>query len=261
MARQLTIIQHVCQFCNNSFRRKKRSERKRRFCSVACANMAQKQSLVHSTCLHCGAPFTRSKSRMGMYCSDTCSRTRPVAKGVEHWNWNGGISKRARAVGAASQRKVRAVGRCERCGSTENLHGHHIEHFASAPEMGADLANIEVLCSHCHAFEHPKIKNLIMRPPIRDGKEITCLICGRSRYANPCQVARAKYCSRACLTIARLNGHVRVRPRAGKELTCTHCGKLHYVKPHDADKVKFCSWDCYKQSRGHEKPVRSNLPL
>jgi hypothetical protein len=201
----------ICEQCGKAFQCRKRSERKLLFCSRACANLAQKQSLVWCICEYCGKSFQRSRSRVGPYCSDACSRTRPVAKGVEHWNWKGGISRRSRAVGAASHKKVQEIGRCERCGSMEDLHGHHVEHYANAPERGTDPKNIKVLCAPCHALEHPEIRNLIVRPYVRDGKEIACLICGQLRYVNPCQVARAKYCSIACLAVARRRGDVRTR--------------------------------------------------
>jgi hypothetical protein len=71
-------------------------------------------------------------------------------RGAKHPNWKGGISNRPYAVRKVIETKKKEVGRCEVCGATESLQGHHIGE------------KIRVLCVHCHADQHPKLKGFIM---------------------------------------------------------------------------------------------------
>lgn len=44
--------------------------------------------------------------------------------------------------------------RCQHCGSTEQLHAHHIVHWAVAPMLRTVVANGITLCERCHITEH-----------------------------------------------------------------------------------------------------------
>jgi len=43
---------------------------------------------------------------------------------------------------------------CKKCGSTAQLHAHHIKPKAIYPEIAFDVNNGVLLCSSCHAIEH-----------------------------------------------------------------------------------------------------------
>lgn len=52
---------------------------------------------------------------------------------------------------------------CVKCGSEKGLQAHHISHWADDPVNRIDVDNGVTLCISCHAKEHPKIQNLILR--------------------------------------------------------------------------------------------------
>lgn len=52
------------------------------------------------------------------------------------------------------RKKILASGKCELCGSTEQLEAHHILHLADYPMGRADINNGMCLCLECHAKEH-----------------------------------------------------------------------------------------------------------
>ena len=68
------------------------------------------------------------------------------------------------------RKAVLSRGKCEKCGSTENLQAHHIEHWALCPEKRADVANSACLCVECHAKEHDgeRCFNLILSKKVDD---------------------------------------------------------------------------------------------
>lgn len=50
--------------------------------------------------------------------------------------------------------QVLKVGRCEICGSKENLQAHHIAYWSEAPLDRINVTNGMCLCAACHANEH-----------------------------------------------------------------------------------------------------------
>lgn len=47
---------------------------------------------------------------------------------------------------------------CQHCGSTEDLHVHHIKPYKSFPELRTDISNGITLCHECHKEVHTKMK-------------------------------------------------------------------------------------------------------
>jgi 5-methylcytosine-specific restriction endonuclease McrA len=155
---------------------------------------------LYATCKLCDLPFTRTKHRAGKmdYCSRACAREGAAPRGPAHPNWKGGISERSHRSKAAIRARIREIGRCERCGSTENLHGHHRSAYASDPAGREDPSNIEILCAVCHAIRHPSLRNMITIPRERSGHEVACIVCGKMRYVRPHLLGNAKFCSHQC---------------------------------------------------------------
>lgn len=54
----------------------------------------------------------------------------------------------------ALQVKERDCYTCRDCGSSENLHAHHIWSKGSHPQYALDLDNGTTLCEECHIYEH-----------------------------------------------------------------------------------------------------------
>lgn len=92
-------------------------------------------------------------------------------RGENHPKWNGGSSERTHATRVVIRKIVKLRGKCERCGSTENLQGHHKEPYSRVADRRADPENVEVLCVNCHALEHPELVNFILKRN-KHGKEL-----------------------------------------------------------------------------------------
>jgi len=93
-------------------------------------------------CQQCGREFTRpmSTKEMMIFCSYRCASARQA------------VAARAIIAGVVAR-----IGKCENCGKTDRLHGHHKLSRKTAPLLVCDPANIEVLCESCHADEHPEL--------------------------------------------------------------------------------------------------------
>ena len=50
--------------------------------------------------------------------------------------------------------RARSGGQCERCGSTDKLHAHHVKSYADHPDLRFSLDNGIALCIDCHGEEH-----------------------------------------------------------------------------------------------------------
>jgi len=116
-------------------------------------------------CVKCGKKFRRTRGTNGRleklsdffkrkYCSAECYHAKDEI--TEH-------AYRERA------RKLR--GRfCARCGSTENLHAHHLDHDIT----NNDPENILTLCKDCHELIHLiicRIKREIRTKPSSEDRE------------------------------------------------------------------------------------------
>lgn len=194
----------VCSVCGKTFLRYNCHIRNSTHsCSAECAQIVRKKRkkvMIEHVCECCGTFFSRRKGYGGpaRYCSKMCARKAGAPRGANHSNWRGGVSERSRATRKVTSARVREVGRCERCGSKENLQGHHKERHADAPELRAVASNIEVLCANCHAAEHPDMAGMIARPRRRSGVTIACQECGKERYVRPHLQKTAKFCSKVC---------------------------------------------------------------
>lgn len=83
-------------------------------------------------------------------------------RGSNHPKWNNGSSQRSHASKAAIEKIKKQRGRCEKCGSEEKLHGHHVSHYAKNDMRRDDPNNIKILCAQCHALEHPHLRRFIL---------------------------------------------------------------------------------------------------
>jgi 5-methylcytosine-specific restriction endonuclease McrA len=165
--------------------------------------LAHPKRRINFNCPICNQRFERLFCEVGkalrrgathFYCSLQCAGK--AHRGDNNPQWKGGITKRPPLVKITGQRKSKALGYCERCGSTENLHGHHKLHYSTNPLFGIDPSNIEVLCAKCHSLEHPEFATLITRPIVKTGKVTKCKVCGIGVYSFPSR--SRKFCSRKC---------------------------------------------------------------
>lgn len=82
-------------------------------------------------------------------------------KGVNNANWKGGITEKIRKFRRSKEYVawVKAVykksdGKCEMCGSEENLEAHHIIGLNKDFSKALDIENGQLLCDTCHKKLH-----------------------------------------------------------------------------------------------------------
>lgn len=73
------------------------------------------------------------------FCSLHCANTKDRPEHWETYHWR-----------ARKHRKLL----CEACGSTDNLHAHHVD----GNPKNNDSSNIQTLCTFCHGFLHATAK-------------------------------------------------------------------------------------------------------
>lgn len=238
-----------CQVCGKEFSRPKAHFRnKTHSCSRECARKirpTKAPKVLTAICRNCGRSFQRTVHRAGkmMFCSPKCQQSgleRPSGK--NHPHWKGGVSRRTHAENDLTRRACEQIGKCERCGSRSNLHGHHKVKRSKDPSLALSRGNIEVLCASCHALEHPEISGLVSEPHFRKGTTISCIRCGQIRYVKSTRAAKSKFCSRQCYWASkRGNGRI-AAPSIVKR--CRVCGVEFQVRPHRAEIAKVCSRRC-----------------
>jgi 5-methylcytosine-specific restriction endonuclease McrA len=191
--RYVCEIRHPDMTCGNS-------------CRTALINRKTKRNRVNLVCEVCSASFQvvafrGSGARKARFCSDACKND--GLAGSRHPNWRGGVSERRGTVRRAVAQRVAEAGQCERCGSRENLQGHHVRSYSMHPELRDDPSNIAVLCASCHAAEHPLMAGMIARPRFKSGTIVDCPICGEGFYVKMSHIGSRVTCSRACAGIHR----------------------------------------------------------
>ncbi len=91
-------------------------------------------------------------------------------------NWKGGVTPDRQEFYISDEWKKacsavykRDNAQCQRCGSKDNLHVHHIVTFANK-ELRADIDNLVLLCAKCHRFVHSKknINKEFIREEVRE---------------------------------------------------------------------------------------------
>jgi len=88
------------------------------------------------------------------YCSDGCKKECPLYKKVKYYRGKEGHSSRE----VQSQLRQLTFNRdnyiCQKCGSIEHLHCHHIKAVVTDPIESADIDNCITLCKQCHKEVH-----------------------------------------------------------------------------------------------------------
>ena len=137
----------VCEYCGRSFQRPKANARgKKQFCNIECMRMYEKTRWVERKCIWCGKTFKIRKSTIlstnatGNYCSKECYDNAKHKEGSA--SWRDGFERIKRKHFGSSQF-------CAICGTTKNIHIHHIIPFRLTHDNGID--NLIPLCASHHA--------------------------------------------------------------------------------------------------------------
>ena len=107
----------------------------------------------------CGAtrPVTALNLKSGNTKSCGCLRNRRGADSPRTVTDPARIKERKRSFAAQRAWRSRIVGRdprCLKCGSTDRLHAHHLEGYASNPQKREHPDNGATMCSACHMDFH-----------------------------------------------------------------------------------------------------------
>jgi hypothetical protein len=79
--------------------------------------------------------------------------------------------------------------------------------------------------------------------PSKNGKQLTCVACGKEYYVPNYRVLKSKYCSTHCQKISAY-------PALEKE--CLHCKKIFKVS-NSRIRQKFCNEECHWEYKDEEK--------
>jgi hypothetical protein len=160
----------ICPACTKEFQIFKAHYRgKTNACSKECSHKIKPtkgKTMIDHCCKECGKEFQTRKGNGGTgdYCSIPCmalARGRKMS-GANHPKWNNGSSKRTHKSRRVIADLVKERGKCEECGATDNLQGHHIKSHSQHPVERTNPDNIQVLCVACHAGKHPKLAKFIL---------------------------------------------------------------------------------------------------
>lgn len=201
-------VERICEYCNMPFFvykawTKGRQGRGGTFCSKECqikGRIKKPPTKIEFRCKECNKIVSRTKHRIGKgeFCSILCManyRGRMMA-GSNHPKWNGGSSKRSHAERKIIKEQIKIIGKCEKCGSTDDLQGHHKLSYSKYPKLRTDPNNIEVICAECHAKEHPELEYFIKKKQGKPRYSKICRVCGTEYKAKS---AKSTFCSHRCL--------------------------------------------------------------
>lgn len=206
-------VQLICAHCSKPFEtyRSHANRRSDTTCSLSCARSRwpnRKRNRVSLNCEQCGAEFQVAPSRAGggkkpkaRFCSENCRNEKQ--KGAGHPAFIDGRAEARMKCRKVIAQRILQEGRCEECGSTESLHGHHIKSFAKYPDLRMEPTNIQVLCSRCHAGKHPGQARKLFKGVARSGVTKTCPQCSKEFYVKKSHSAIRVTCSVPCSLLFR----------------------------------------------------------
>lgn len=144
------LVQLNCHRCGSIYLVPKYRASVSRYCSRECTKHDKR-------CERCNKTITKRPGRR-RFCSIACSSAFMV--GDQSPVWKGGVSRgKSRKEAAKLRAWSRSVFerdkfRCQCCGSTKNLHAHHIKPYAKYPSLRLEVSNGKTLCSDCHSAVH-----------------------------------------------------------------------------------------------------------
>jgi len=152
-----------CNYCDNSFTVPK-SEYERgvgKYCSNKCQS---KDGTVECECNYCGNSFTVPKSKCkngrGKYCSRKCQKLDKRKSNPD-----------LRDSPAYRQFRTDVLDRdnysCVDCGTSDNLHVHHIVPISEDESQATDVANGVTVCVPCHADRHEQRGDNVVASSLR----------------------------------------------------------------------------------------------
>lgn len=141
----------TCKTCNKEYEVIPAHAERSVYCSKECFYEGKKTGKF-KTCEFCGKEFWSFKSseeRSGdRFCSWECyvefkkdPNLDPTSRKASFKTWAPLVKERDNFI-------------CQKCGSTENLHAHHILEWQDYPDERFNVDNGITLCSKCHIETH-----------------------------------------------------------------------------------------------------------
>jgi len=151
--------EYTCPNCGDTFKRINSDvSNENPCCSEKCKyEYRSKKKTVIIDCDYCGSDIKRRKFRIGEnnYCDHKCYS---ASKEKDDISWHNKAAHRKWA------NKVKeGIDECEKCGSEEDLHAHHIIPVAIDPELRDDPENGVAICAECHSKEHPNVPEKLIK--------------------------------------------------------------------------------------------------
>jgi len=144
----------VCENCGKVFERRissRKGENQKTYCSKECMKEHKAGIILERTCKYCGKTFTVKQSSIGKttnasgnYCSSRCYWDSMTIDG----------DKCYKGFRPAKHKYFDGVQFCIMCGTTKNIHIHHIIPNRLTHDQSKD--NLIPICTHCH----PKVERI-----------------------------------------------------------------------------------------------------
>lgn len=161
-----TPVECRCQQCGQTFGAMDyRASRPPKFCSRACRDDARRTK-VELTCRQCGQTFLRKayqedwSQERGPFCSMPCygAWQREHIQGPSSPSWGVETNPNGRGSHRWLRNREAALARdghrCVECGSTRNLHVHHVVPWEEGQADPHALDNLATLCALHHRRAH-----------------------------------------------------------------------------------------------------------
>lgn len=158
-------ITRECKHCKKEFTFAK--NRNLTFCSLSCASAfrSDRGGKVKVKCPNCESLFIVKRHKLkndNVFCTHKCYTEYHLGK--NHWNWNGGISRKNHRRETKEYKEWRlAVYKkdywtCQDC-NVKQKHpiAHHKKTWNDYPELRYDVNNGVTLCRSCHKKRHTEI--------------------------------------------------------------------------------------------------------
>lgn len=155
--------QKECPVCHKYFEVK---DKRQKVCSLVCAGKSatptpyakrsprSNPKKIISECKLCGKEFTK-KSNIQVYCSPKCRR---IYSSITSHRKRSGRSGTVESFRWKNNVHIRDNYTCQKCGSKEKLHAHHIIPFSLDESLRYEITNGITLCEKCHKKEHKRLR-------------------------------------------------------------------------------------------------------
>jgi 5-methylcytosine-specific restriction endonuclease McrA len=169
----------ICQYCKKEYLPGRRNSN---FCGITCFNKS-KSGIIHPISEETKEKIRQTLKRKGLIPKSAWKKghipwikgknafwnkdiKKNLPKGVNHWNWKGGVTsiqeKLRKSLEYKNWRRLvftRDNFTCQYCGQIGGeLNAHHIKPWKDYPELRYEIDNGITLCKFCHKELHKSLR-------------------------------------------------------------------------------------------------------